>query len=124
MWEVSGLKAHRTAGRTGVWIQGKKLAAIGIRARSWVTYHGLALNVCPELGPFDSIVPCGISDAAVGSVWEEVAVQEGEPQDNTGHSGSASNQKQELLTEYSVAIQCSLADVLGFHFVDPTQGVP
>lgn len=60
-----GLETGRIEGRTGVWLEGKKLAAIGVRARSWVTFHGLALNRTAELEGFDLIVPCGISDAGV-----------------------------------------------------------
>ena len=59
------LPASRVKGRTGVWVQGKKVAAIGVRARSWVTFHGMAINHSPELEGFNLIVPCGISDAGV-----------------------------------------------------------
>jgi hypothetical protein len=55
-------------GLTGVWVDGHKLAAIGVHARKWVTYHGLALNVSTALAPFQLITPCGISDRPVGSV--------------------------------------------------------
>ena len=64
---VSGLRGERMEGLTGVWVGGRKLAAIGVRARQWITYHGMALNVAMDLAPYSAIVPCGIrgaSDAA------------------------------------------------------------
>ena len=63
-----GLKGERISGLTGVWVDGYKVAAIGIKVRRWITMHGLALNVCPRLTGFQEIVPCGISDRPVGSM--------------------------------------------------------
>ena len=54
--------------RAGVWTETGKIAAAGIRATKWVSYHGVALNVCPDLTAFDTIVPCGIQGRAVTSV--------------------------------------------------------
>lgn len=65
---VSGLPGERIPGLTGVWVGGRKVAALGVRASRWVTYHGLALNVAPDLSPFGHIVPCGIADRQVASV--------------------------------------------------------
>ncbi len=65
---VSGLRGERIPGLTGVWVDGGKVAAIGVRASRWVSYHGLALNVVNDLGPFRQIVPCGIADRPVASV--------------------------------------------------------
>lgn len=61
-------KCGRVDGLTGAWCDGHKLAAVGVRARRWVSYHGVALNVCPDLSHFANIVPCGIDDRPVGSV--------------------------------------------------------
>jgi lipoyl(octanoyl) transferase len=55
-------------GLTGVWVGGQKVAAIGVRAQRWVTYHGLAINVTTDLSPFALITPCGIADRPVTSV--------------------------------------------------------
>jgi lipoyl(octanoyl) transferase len=63
-----GLVGERIEGLTGVWVEGYKVAAIGISASRWITMHGLALNVCPDLSGFDRIVPCGIGDRPVGSL--------------------------------------------------------
>jgi lipoyl(octanoyl) transferase len=54
-----------------------KVAAIGVRARRWVTYHGMAFNVDPDLGDFRHIVPCGIGDRPVGSVKQLLAGEAG-----------------------------------------------
>jgi lipoyl(octanoyl) transferase len=61
-----GLKGDRISGLTGVWVEGYKVAAIGIKVSRWVTMHGFALNVCPDLDGFRQIVPCGIADRPVG----------------------------------------------------------
>lgn len=58
---MSGLEGERIQGLTGVWVGGRKVAAIGVRAQRWVTYHGMSLNVDMDLNPFSMIVPCGIS---------------------------------------------------------------
>lgn len=63
-----GLTADRVPGLTGVWLEGRKLAAIGIKVSRWITMHGFALNVCPDLSHFGAIVPCGIADKPVGSL--------------------------------------------------------
>jgi len=65
-----GLSAEREPGLTGVWVQGVKVGAIGIKAKRWLTMHGFSLNVCPDLSGFSQIVPCGISDRAVGSLQQ------------------------------------------------------
>lgn len=58
-----GLNAMRREGKTGIWVGNRKVAAIGVAVRRWVTYHGFALNVDPNLGHFGGIIPCGISEA-------------------------------------------------------------
>jgi len=65
---VSGLEGKRIPGLTGVWVDDKKVAAIGVRARRWVTYHGLAINIANDLRPFQLITPCGIRERVVTCV--------------------------------------------------------
>jgi lipoyl(octanoyl) transferase len=71
-----GLATTRVVGRSGVWVvyhKGeRKIAAIGIRVARGVTMHGFALNVEPDLTPFQAIIPCGIEDAAVTSLAIEL----------------------------------------------------
>jgi lipoyl(octanoyl) transferase len=63
-----GLQGDRIPGLTGVWIGDRKVTAIGIKVSRWITMHGFALNVCPDLTGFEYIVPCGISDKSIGSL--------------------------------------------------------
>ena len=65
-----GLEGQRQPGLTGVWLEGRKLAAIGVGARRWISQHGLALNVDCDLAGFEAIVPCGIGDRPVGRLVE------------------------------------------------------
>jgi lipoyl(octanoyl) transferase len=67
---INNLRGERIDGLTGVWVEGRKLAAIGVKVTRWVSMHGFALNVNLDLSGFDRIVPCGISDRAVGSMAE------------------------------------------------------
>ena len=67
-----GLEAGRDARNRGVWIGNAKICAIGIRVARHTTMHGLALNVNTDLAPFGGIVPCGLADADVTSVAEEL----------------------------------------------------
>jgi len=60
--------ARRRDGLTGVWVGRAKIAAIGIAAKRWVTYHGVALNICCDLEHFKLIVPCGLADTDVTSL--------------------------------------------------------
>jgi lipoyl(octanoyl) transferase len=65
------IAAERREKLTGVWTRGRKIASIGVHARSWVTWHGFALNVTTDLSYFDLIVPCGIDDVTMTSVARE-----------------------------------------------------
>jgi lipoyl(octanoyl) transferase len=69
-----GIEAYIVDGRVGIWTQkggrDAKIGAIGVRVRKWVTYHGVAVNIAPDLAKFNGIVPCGISDAPITSMKE------------------------------------------------------
>lgn len=66
------IAAGRNEKYTGVWIDERKIAAIGIKISRWVTMHGFAFNIKPDLSLFKGIVPCGISDKDVTSLYQEV----------------------------------------------------
>lgn len=72
-----GIEAGRIDGLTGVWVgvgssNPRKIAAMGVKCSRWVTMHGFALNANTDLGYFDMIVPCGISDKGVTSMQQEI----------------------------------------------------
>ncbi|MBD1263093.1 lipoyl(octanoyl) transferase LipB [Maribacter polysiphoniae] len=76
-----GVKAERSKGETGVWLDvgtpfARKICAMGVRASRWVTMHGFALNVNADLGYFDLMIPCGIKGKAVTSLNVELGKQE------------------------------------------------
>lgn len=119
---VSGIDAHREAGRTGVWTQEGKIAATGVRATRWITYHGIALNVCPNLAHFDDIIPCGIADAEVTSV-ESHMLQNALDSAQDKDSVVMLDDRRMLIAEYNVAIQESFEDVFNIGLIsgrDPT----
>ena len=71
-----GITGERRQGRVGIWVADRasgrenKIAAIGVRITRWVTWHGIALNVAPDLTHFTGIIPCGIADHGVTSLAE------------------------------------------------------
>jgi lipoyl(octanoyl) transferase len=67
-----GIEGTTTAGLTGVWTRGRKIASIGIHVKQWVTFHGFALNVTTDMTNFDLIVPCGIPNVVMTSVSREL----------------------------------------------------
>ncbi len=66
-----GITGRRVEGRTGVWVEDRKIASIGLSVRRWVTGHGFALCVAGDLEPFAMIVPCGIADCRITSIEAE-----------------------------------------------------
>ena len=70
-----GIAATTRFGLTGVWIEDRKIASIGVGVRHWITMHGFALNVCGDLAPFDQIVPCGIANVTMTSIEKETGAE-------------------------------------------------
>ncbi len=92
----------------------------------WVTFHGLALNVCPDLAPFDGIVPCGIKDRGVTSVQRLLALPCGAHPLQQHHGTTVAQdgaaeaqrlQREELLDEYSFALLDAFAEVFALDLV-------
>ena len=70
-----GIKGEIKKGRVGIWVTDKnkgekKIAALGIKLKKWVSYHGIAINISPDLAGFDNIIPCGIKEFGVTSMQE------------------------------------------------------
>ena len=100
-----GLASTRVKDKTGVWVahgaQGKdhkKIAAIGVAVKQWVTYHGAALNVTNDLSLFDGIVPCGLKDCQVTSLKEEL-------KQNTPTMAEVKDAVQDVWTEMMLSSQ-------------------
>ena len=98
-----GLKAERSPGETGVWLDvgtpfARKICALGVRASRWVTMHGFALNVNANLGYFDNIIPCGIRGKAVTSLNVELGKKEVEE----------AEVKEKLLKHFAVLFEAEL----------------
>jgi len=71
-----GISAQRIEGRTGVWIgEQKKIASIGVAVRTWITFHGFALNVSTDLSCFSTINPCGYDSGVMTSITEQLGRQ-------------------------------------------------
>jgi lipoate-protein ligase B len=66
-----GIGASRRESLTGVWVENRKIASIGVGVRHWITMHGFALNVRGDLSPFNHIIPCGINEVAMTSIEKE-----------------------------------------------------
>jgi len=66
-----GITAWQREALTGVWIDHRKIASIGVGVRHWITMHGFALNVCGDLSPFNYIIPCGINNVSMTSMEKE-----------------------------------------------------
>lgn len=108
-----GLKAERSNGETGVWLDvgtpfARKICAMGVRASRWVTMHGFALNVNANLGYFDNIIPCGIRGKAVTSLHVELGAKEVPVEDV----------KEKLLNHFSNLFQAEFKEQTSLHNKD------
>lgn len=102
-----GLKAERSKGETGVWLDvgtpfARKICALGVRASRWVTMHGFALNVNANLGYFDNIIPCGIRGKAVTSLNVELGKKE----------VNEAEVKEKLLKHFAILFEAELKSIL------------
>jgi lipoyl(octanoyl) transferase len=103
-----GILSGRSKGETGVWLdaedprKARKICALGVRASRWVTMHGFALNVNPDLSYFGNIIPCGISDKAVTSMQKEL-----------GHRVNEDEVKEKLKKHFSVLFGCEFIPASG-----------
>jgi lipoyl(octanoyl) transferase len=73
--EAFGLSARREEGKTGVWVEDRKVASIGVGVRRWITMHGFALNVSSDLSGFQYITPCGLTGVRMTSLSLEIGTE-------------------------------------------------
>ena len=71
--EHLGVSGRRREGTPGVWVGDHKIAAVGVAIRRWISYHGFALNVSPNMKHFDLIVPCGLRDSGPTSLAQIIS---------------------------------------------------
>ena len=90
-----GILGSRVTKYTGVWVGDRKIASIGVHAKSWVTWHGFALNVSTDLSYFELIVPCGIPDVTMTSVEQEL-----------GHAVPVGDVAEAVTTAFAARFSC------------------
>jgi lipoyl(octanoyl) transferase len=105
-----GLEGEREPGATGVWVGGAKACALGVKVSRWLTYHGLALNVCTEMEHWRGIVPCGLHGREVASVETLLASR-----------GEAAVPRALLLDRAATEMLRHFGDVFGAELRAPTE---
>lgn len=93
-----GVAASTRPGLTGVWIENRKIASIGVGVRHWITMHGFALNVRDQLAPFAEITPCGIANVTMTSLEKETGVAHPLPEIAAEAAALAQTQINDLLS--------------------------
>jgi len=96
-----GLETGRKEKYTGVWIENRKIAAIGIKISNWISMHGFAFNINTDLSLFNGIIPCGISDKEVTSLAKEL-----------GREISLSEVKEQLLNNFKEIFQYDVIETV------------
>ena len=69
--KIYNIKSYADKKNIGVWVNGKKIAAIGIKVSQWIAYHGCSINVCNDLEHYKKIVPCGLDNNKITSIMNE-----------------------------------------------------
>ncbi len=108
-----GVGAGRSPGQTGVWVDGRKIASIGVHARDWVTWHGFALNVTTDLSFFDLMVPCGIGGVQMTSVREELRLAGGTDALSPASAAASVGSVTDLWRETVAAVVSAFSDTFG-----------
>jgi lipoyl(octanoyl) transferase len=70
---LHGIKGGRLEGKTGVWVENRKIASLGVGVRKWISMHGFAINICGDMSPFNHITPCGLPGVRMTSLEAEGA---------------------------------------------------
>jgi len=102
-----GISAGRIDGLTGVWVDGAKICAMGVRCSRWITMHGFALNVSTDLSYFRHIIPCGITDKAVTSL-----------QQLTGQDIQLTKVKQRIRHHFEEQFGITITEVQSLHHLE------
>jgi len=68
-----GVRGQRVEGKTGVWVEDRKIASLGVGVRKWISMHGFAINICGDMSPFNHITPCGLPGVTMTSLQAEGA---------------------------------------------------
>lgn len=105
------LKGERESEHTGVWVGGAKVAAIGLNASRWITSHGFALNVDPDLRAFESIVPCGIQGRPVTRLSDLVPPEKLAVGGNTAMDSVRSQLMQECAEVFGFGVEMEIKGV-------------